>query len=488
MSRIATFRAAALMGVTFISAAPCWANPGRIDDYESTLRELLNTQEDLVQLLRSVNDRPSAVAEAPRARTLWSRLLRKGGELFALDPAARRDQGDDKTSTFQLNAQLVSDKSLLFRNVSVSNQYGSEFSRMLRTPYLRPLVLAYLESTEGNLPKRPRSRTSQPATRGSRDPSESGGKASVKVRQTDESDFPNMRVDFEVKNPDGSPLLAARQADFKVTESDEPVEILRFISPMSKAEARPTTVVLVVDHSMSMAVDDKLEAMQSAVGAFIKAMPQGCKVAVVAFSDEVETICNFTDDPSLVQRAVDGLGLGTKTRCFDALLTGLEMLSNVKGRRAILCLTDGEDIHSTATLDAVISAARRQTGSPIYTVGLGREEVIDNDVLGRLAEETRGDFSPAEHNDQLRSIFQEFGATQGQLYQIVYRTNRQIPDGTLRPVKVIFRDNRTSAGQTDIYIRGMVVPAPFGSGLFLALLGGLGTLAILPRLVAGTRA
>jgi VWFA-related protein len=465
-------------------------SPAIAADYESTFREYVEAIEELVRLLKSVDDRPSAVAAAPRAKALWTRVLGKGNELVALDPSARNgiSSVDDKTHTFQINENLINDRSLIIRINRWMPEYWAESARMLKTPAMRPLVVAYLGATGGADARRAQARVRRQGRGDSKARTGAGGATSIMVRQADESRFPEIRLDFEVRGADGSPILDARQADFEVTESGEPVEILRFFGPTLRGEARRTTVVLVVDHSVSMAEDEKLEAMQGAVAAFLKAMPQGCKVAVVAFSDEVETICDFTGHPRRVQAAVDALGLGTKTRCYDALLTGLEMLKEVEGRRAILCLTDGEDIHSTATLDEVIAAARRPTGAPIYTVGLGSDEVIDGDVLGRLAEETRGEFFPVRGTDQLRGIFEEFATRQGQLYQVVYRTNRQVPDGTLRPVRIFFRGDRSSTGKAEFYIRGMVVPAPLGSGLFLGLLAALCGLAILPGRLLSKRA
>ena len=41
---------------------------------------------------------------------------------------------------------------------------------------------------------------------------------------------------------------------------------------------------------------------------------------------------------------------------------------------------------------------------------------------------------------------------------MVYKTNREIPDGTLRPVSVFYKEAKRGA-RASIYIRGMVVPA-----------------------------
>ena len=113
-------------------------------------------------------------------------------------------------------------------------------------------------------------------------------------------------------------------------------------------------------------------------------MPPGSRVAVVAFSSDVKTICPFTEDKSKVQIAVDALSAQGFTLYFDAVKSALETISGESGRRAILALTDGEDTASKSSLEDIITQARN-TGIPVYTVGLGSEDEIESGALKRLA-------------------------------------------------------------------------------------------------------
>ncbi|MBX6314425.1 MAG: VWA domain-containing protein [Isosphaeraceae bacterium] len=306
----------------------------------------------------------------------------------------------------------------------------------------------------------------------------------VIVRSADEKRFPEITLDFEVKRPDGSPVLDAKPEDFRVTEYDQPVEILKFQGPQSK-EVRPTTVVLVVDKSLSMEEEDRIGGLKAAVATFLKVMPPRSRVAVVAFSSDVKILCPFTDNPAQVLGPVNALSPEGATRYYDAVAEALELIAQEPGRRAVLALTDGEDTFSqSANLDSVILAARRE-GVPVYTLGLGSEDEIESDALRRLARETRGQYFPARQADQLRQIYEEVARGLGSSYSLVYRTNRRLPDGTLRPVRVYYLPSRSaSAGEAAVYVRGMVVPAPGWSRLFLLLLAILATLAALPGWLA----
>lgn len=313
-------------------------------------------------------------------------------------------------------------------------------------------------------------------------PADSSGDASdeakVTVTSASESAFPEIAVDFEVKRPDGTFLLDATRGDFRVREDGMEVPILRLQAPTTR-EARPITVVLVVDRSKSMEEEDRIGGLKRAVATFLKGLPKGSRVAVVAFGSEVARICPFTEDFARVQQAVDRLTPAGATRYYDAVAESLELLNAESGRRAVLALTDGEDTFSqNASLDTVVASARK-VGLPIHTLGLGSEDEIETEALRQLAVGTRGQFYLATQADQLRSIYEQLAERLRSSYTLVYQTNRKIPDGTLRPIQVSYRASK-QVGETAVFIPGMVVPAAGWPRLFLALLAGLVVIAVAP--------
>src|SRR5262249_11499549 len=146
------------------------------------------------------------------------------------------------------------------------------------------------------------------------------------------------------------------------------------------------------------------------------------------------------------------------TRFYDAVAQALELLDRESGRRTVLALTDGEDTSSqSANLESVIAAGQR-LGLPVYTLGLRTEEEIESNHLRRLATSTRGQYYPARNADQLRAIYEAIAERIGSSYTLVYQSDRKLPDGTLRPVRISYRGSH-SAGETAVFIPGMVVPA-----------------------------
>jgi VWFA-related protein len=366
-------------------------------------------------------------------------------------------------------------------------RWGELPNTCLALLFLRKANLAFELDRVLKLPGAPRPETTSAEPEPARDEpapgKRSGGDdATVVVTGASDATFPEIAVEFEVKRPDGSFLVDATQGDIRVTEYDHEVPILRFQGPSAK-EKIPTTVVLVVDRSLSMEEEDRIGGLKQAVATFTKGLPPGSRVAVVAFGSEVERICPFTSDAKQVQDAVNALTPAGATRYYDAVADALAMLESQSGRRAVLALTDGEDTFSqSASLDSVIVAARR-LGLPVHTLGLGSEDEIESASLRHLAVATRGQYYPARQADQLRAIYEKLAERLRSTYSLVYRTDRRLPDGTLRPVRVYYRASK-KAGEAAVFIPGMVVPAAGWSPLFLALVATLTALAILPGRLA----
>ena len=155
------------------------------------------------------------------------------------------------------------------------------------------------------------------------EPAGEAGADDVKVIVTgaSEQSFPRISVQFEVKRPDGSFLLDAGRDDFRVTEEGRDVDVVEFQAPLT-TEAIPTTVVLVVDRSLSMEEEDRIGGLKRAVNSFLEKLPEGSRVAVIAFGSEVDRLSSFTTDRGQIKKAVDALEPAGATRFYDAVAVG----------------------------------------------------------------------------------------------------------------------------------------------------------------------
>jgi Ca-activated chloride channel homolog len=299
----------------------------------------------------------------------------------------------------------------------------------------------------------------------------------VVVTQPDESKFPDINVYFEVRNPDGTFVRDASKDDFRVTEDGRERPILAFDSPVTIKNS-PTTIMLVVDRSGSMKEHGKILALKRAVATFLDGLPQGSRVALIAFGSEIELVCPFTSDKQQVKRAVDAIQPFGATRYYDAVVAALKELEGETGRRAVLALTDGLDTDSELPIEEAIADARR-LALPVHTLGLGQGREINGPALDKLASETRGQSYRARDAESLKAIYQELADRLGSTYSLTYQTDRKIPDGTLRPISIYYSKSQVAA-ETAVFIPGMVVPASGWPRLFILLILGLSCLAIAP--------
>jgi hypothetical protein len=218
-----------------------------------------------------------------------------------------------------------------------------------------------------------------------------------------------------------------------------------------------------------------MDGLKLAVRRFLETMPEGSKVAVIAFSSQVELLVEPTTEPNQVREIVDDLEPRGSTRFYDAVAAGLRLIDSQEGRRALVALTDGEDTDShQVDLGELITLAR-ETGVPVHTLGLGTEEEA-NRGLERLAEASNGRYLTTDRASELSGIFEEIARGLGETYSLAYRTTRELPDGTRRPIRVSFTTIETgesTSAQGEIYIPGLVVPAAGWSPLFLGIVATL---------------
>jgi VWFA-related protein len=121
----------------------------------------------------------------------------------------------------------------------------------------------------------------------------------------------------------------------------------------------------------------------------------------------------MTGDVEALAGGLAGLKAERGTSLYDAVVFSLFYFNGVKGQRALLVLSDGEDQNSRFRFDETLDFARR-AGVAIYTVGLGIGRGGDTrKVLRRLAEETGG-----------RSFFIDGAAELGAVYDSVQRELR----------------------------------------------------------------
>jgi VWFA-related protein len=173
---------------------------------------------------------------------------------------------------------------------------------------------------------------------------------------------------------------------------------------------------LVLDHSGSMALPanstdlatPKIAALHSAGTGFINMMSkEKGLVSLIPFGSKVDTPHSFSNDKRKLKNHIAELAPEGETALFDAVYTGIAALeaAEVKGKRAVVAMTDGIDNSSRRRVEEVIERAKA-ADIKLYLLGFGRDNEIDHATMKRMADETDGLYFHATDKDKLLEIFE----------------------------------------------------------------------------------
>jgi len=236
--------------------------------------------------------------------------------------------------------------------------------------------------------------------------------------------------------------------DFLVYEDNRKQEIINF----NRETNLPLTIALLIDTSQSVAPKLKFE-QEAATNFFYTVLRDRDRAMLVEFDSGVTLVQDFTNDANLLSRQIKSLKAAGGTALYDALyLTCDEKLIREMGRKAIVILSDGEDLSSRETFDRALEMTLRAEAI-VYSISVNRggffgvETSEEGDrVLKRLAEGTGGrvfyPFKVEELEDSFRQINQELRSQ----YNIGYVSSNPEKDGKYRriEVRVVEKDTNTS--------------------------------------------
>jgi VWFA-related protein len=143
-----------------------------------------------------------------------------------------------------------------------------------------------------------------------------------------------------VSDREGRYVPDLKAEEFNVSE-DGAEQRVAFFATVTE----PFSVVLMIDTSASTTVE-KMRQVQTAAIAFTEQLRAGDRMKIISFDDEVRDLCDFTSDHGALASAIRSTRPGKGTRLYDAFDLAFRSLRRLKGRKAIIMLTDGVDYHS----------------------------------------------------------------------------------------------------------------------------------------------
>ncbi|MEE8277965.1 MAG: VWA domain-containing protein [Thermoanaerobaculia bacterium] len=232
----------------------------------------------------------------------------------------------------------------------------------------------------------------------------------------------------------GRPIEDLTKEDFTVLEDGEEQRVARF----ERVRDLPIHAGIVLDTSTSM-VEELEEAVRAALRFFESVVQAKDRAAVVAFNDAPELKVPFTNKVEVLAGGLAGLTAEGETALYDSLIYTLYYFSGIRGKRALILLTDGHDSSSRSSFDEALEFAQR-SGVAIYSIGMKvpHREAQDRTRLWRLASETGGRAFFIERATELKRIYASIEEELRSQYLLGYQSSRE-GGGEFRRVEVRLR-------------------------------------------------
>ncbi len=243
-----------------------------------------------------------------------------------------------------------------------------------------------------------------------------GGRVQFAVR------VESVTLDVVVVDKRGRFIPGLTQSDFVILDRGEPQEIQFFT-----AEFTPVTTMLLLDTSSS--IRSNLSAIQTAGYLFAQNLSEGDTARIGLFGSGVRFGPRFTDDLSEHYALLSSMRPAGKTALYDAIITALEEVGVVEGRKSLLVFTDGDDSGpaqqgSESTMEDAVEAAKLSEVT-IYTVGFtgwgpDGSYSVNRPFLTTLAEATGGRAYFPEDIDTVKDAFADVQEDLHRHYRMAY--------------------------------------------------------------------
>lgn len=242
-----------------------------------------------------------------------------------------------------------------------------------------------------------------------------------------------------VTDSEGSFVRDLTKDDFIILEDNVQQTITNF-----SRENTPLSFILLMDVSSSM-IYERIERAQESALQLIQRLAKGeNKAMIMAFDDKIYLLQDFTDDQQALTQAIALLAADGGTALYDAIAQAVRKLRNIRMKKAIIVLSDGDDTDSNLDFDSVLDYCK-QSDILIYSVGLQRltfsqtfkqETDLTLGQLRRVAEITGGKAYFPDFIDRLNSIYYNIGRELESQYSLGYISTNKLKDGSWRKILV----------------------------------------------------
>lgn len=250
----------------------------------------------------------------------------------------------------------------------------------------------------------------------------------------EEIDVELVQLFTSVVDASGRPMKHLASDRFRVLEDDVEQPLVRF----DTVENLAINVGLLMDVSSSMRrrIDT---ASRSARKFFQTVLTEKDTASLLTFNHDIRRVVPFTGDVDRLLLSASGFRAWGTTRLYDSLVFAVYSFGGLEGKRALILLSDGQDVDSDFPFPQVREGTLR-SGVAVYPIVLGVEDLITLQNLETLARDTGGRFFTIRSVDQLDRVYRSIEEDLRSQYLLVYRSPAKTQRHELRTVRVEMSD------------------------------------------------
>jgi VWFA-related protein len=258
----------------------------------------------------------------------------------------------------------------------------------------------------------------------------------VEITDIDTSNCPEIQASVIVTDEEGVAIVGLDESNLFVYEDNgkqiEDIETDEITSSSISAS-------LVLDYSGSM-TPEAIEAMENAAIGFVSEMEIGDSFEIIKFADEPNVVQEYTelikkidvndeDDP-IIKAIRNTIDFDRNfTFLYDAIYRGVSDTAEQSGNKAVIAMTDGRVSKKGKSKDDVITLAVDE-GIPVFTIGLGDPNNLNEEVLKEIATKTGGIYYYAPDPNDLSDIYLKIKGALDNMYVVTYTTTICGPDSS----------------------------------------------------------
>jgi len=220
-------------------------------------------------------------------------------------------------------------------------------------------------------------------------------------------------------------ITTLKPEDFVLKEDEAEQKIVEFTNLSSSFKQEPVSVLLLVDHSMSMkdrhAGGRKFDFVRKAVSKFLDSLQPEDRVMLAGFHQAFWTLSDLTQDKDLIrERLNQEPDLRDRTALLDILPLAIKQMENFPDRKILVLCSDGMDSASRMNIESVVHILQ-SSDVTVYTIA---NEFPSGNwgrmILEKISSSTGGySFFGSSDSDLNKSILQIRTAIGGQ-YAVGY--------------------------------------------------------------------